>query len=93
MIVLFCVYVLIWCFVNHLVVFCPFYDDHYFICVYSPPVYRGVRVTRSVVLYLCIVDSRLTFCSLSFWPLCCLFVFDIRLLITPLVSSNSSQIF
>ena len=26
----------------------------------------------------------------SFWPLCCLFFFDIRILITPLVSSNSS---
>ena len=25
-----------------------------------------------------------------FWPLCCLFVFDIRILIAPLVSSNSS---
>jgi len=26
-----------------------------------------------------------------FWPLCCLFFFDIRILITPLVSSNSSN--
>ena len=26
-----------------------------------------------------------------FWPLCCLFYFDMRILITPLVSSNSSQ--
>ena len=25
----------------------------------------------------------------SFWPLCCLFFFDIRILINPLVSSNS----
>jgi hypothetical protein len=25
------------------------------------------------------------------WPLCCLFFFDIRILITPLVSSNSSH--
>jgi hypothetical protein len=25
-----------------------------------------------------------------FWPLCCLFFFEIRILITPLVSSNSS---
>jgi hypothetical protein len=25
-----------------------------------------------------------------FWPLCCLFFFDLRILITPLVSSNSS---
>ena len=28
-----------------------------------------------------------------FWPLCCLFFFDIRILITPLVSSNSSFYF
>ena len=27
-----------------------------------------------------------------FWPLCCLFFFDIRILIAPLVSSNSSWI-
>jgi hypothetical protein len=27
-----------------------------------------------------------------FWPLCCLFFFDIRILITHLVSSNSSFI-
>ena len=26
------------------------------------------------------------------WPLCCLFFFDLRILITPLVSSNSSSI-
>jgi hypothetical protein len=28
--------------------------------------------------------------SFFFWPLCCLFFFDIRILITPLVSSSSS---
>jgi len=28
-----------------------------------------------------------------FWPLCCLFFFDIRILIVPLVSSNSSEDF
>ena len=26
----------------------------------------------------------------SFWPLCCLFFFDLRILVTPLVSANSS---
>ena len=49
----------------------------------SPPVLSGVRVTRSLVLYVCFVDR-----CLSFWPLC--LFFDIRILITPLVSSNSS---
>jgi hypothetical protein len=32
----------------------------------------------------------LVFCTLFFWPLCCLFFFDIRIAITTLVSSNSS---
>ena len=53
----------------------------------SPPVFTGVRVTRSLVLYVCFVDRCLYF---FFWPLCCLFFFDIRILIAPLVSSNSS---
>ena len=37
-------------------------------------------------LCVCFIDCCLSF---FFWPLCCLF-FDIRILITPLVSSNSS---
>ena len=32
----------------------------------SPPVYRGVRVTRSFVLYVCFVDRCLSFCTFSF---------------------------
>ena len=32
----------------------------------SPPVFSGVRVTRSLVLYVCFVDRCLSFCSLSF---------------------------
>ena len=54
----------------------------------SFPVFSGVRVTRSLVLYVCFVDRCLSFCTFSFWPLCCLFFFDIRILITPLVSST-----
>ena len=49
----------------------------------SPPIFRGVRVTRSLAL--CV---RLLY--FFFWPLCCLFFFDIQILITPLVSLNSS---
>ena len=52
-------------------------------------VLRGVRVTRSLVLYVCFVDRCLPFCTF-FWPLCFLVFFDIRILITSLVSSNSS---
>jgi hypothetical protein len=55
----------------------------------SPPVFSGVCVTRSLVLYVCFVDRCLSFCTFFFWPLCCLFFFDIRILITPLESSNS----
>ena len=41
--------------------------------------------------FMCMI-CRLLFVLLSFffWPLCCLFSFDIRILITLLVSSNSS---
>jgi hypothetical protein len=53
----------------------------------SPPVFSGVRVTRSLVLYVCFVDHCLSF---FFWLLCCLPFFDLRILITPLVFSNSS---
>ena len=51
-----------------------------------PPVFSVIHVTRSLVLYVCFVDRCLSF---FFWSLCCLF-FDIRILITPLVSSSSS---
>ena len=53
----------------------------------SPPVFSGVRVTRSLVVCVYFVDHCLSF---FFWPFCCLFFFDIRIRITPLVSSNSS---
>jgi hypothetical protein len=47
----------------------------------SPPVFSGVRVTQSLVLYVCCFDRCLFFCPFS---LCCLFFFDIRILITSL---------
>jgi hypothetical protein len=91
----------------------------------SPPVFTGVCVTRSLVLYVCFVDRCLSFCTFSFdhcvvcssliyrfwlplwyllvivlsvllwytdsdypfgifWSLCCLFFFDIHILITSL---------
>jgi len=53
----------------------------------SPIVFSGVRVTRSLVLCVCFVDRCLSFLS---WSLCCLFFFNLRILIIPLVSSNSS---
>jgi hypothetical protein len=50
-------------------------------------VFSGVRVTRSLVVCVCFVDRCL---SPFFWPFCCLFFFDLWILITPLVSSNFS---
>ena len=49
----------------------------------SPPVFSGVLVTRSLILYVCFVGRCLSF---FFWPLFCLFFFDLQILITPLVS-------
>ena len=46
----------------------------------SPPVFSGVRVTRSLVVCVYFVDHCLSF---FFWPFCCLFFFDIRIRITP----------
>ena len=45
----------------------------------APLVFSGVRVTRSLVLCLYFVDRCLSF---FFWPLCCLYFFDLRILIT-----------
>jgi hypothetical protein len=56
------------------------------------PGFSEVRVARSLVLCVCFGDHCLSFCHFFFWPLCCLSFFDIRLLITSLVSSNFSDI-
>jgi hypothetical protein len=43
----------------------------------STPVFNGIRVTRSLVLYVYFVDHFLSICTFFFWPLCCLFFFEI----------------
>jgi hypothetical protein len=55
-----------------------------------PPGFSGVRVAR--ILVFCVVFCRSLFVpsSFFFWPLCCLSFFDLRILITRLVFSNSS---
>ena len=52
--------------------------------------FNGVCVAQSLVF--CVVFCRSLFVLLYFFfcPLFCLFFFDLRILITPLVSSNSS---
>ena len=50
----------------------------------APWVFSGVRVTRSFALYVCFVDRCLSFNTFFFWAWFCLFLFNIRILITPL---------
>ena len=56
------------------------------------PVFSGVRATRSLVFMCMFCRSLFVLLYIFFWPLCCLFFFDIRILIDPLVSSNTSYI-
>ena len=67
----------------------PLVEQHLltFVAPEFTPSFSGVRVSRSLVLCVCFVDRCLSF---FFWLLFCLF-FDIRILITPSVSSNSSN--
>jgi hypothetical protein len=51
-----------------------------------------VRVTRSFVLCVVFCRSLFVLVYLFFSPFCCLSFFDIQILITPLVFSNSSNI-
>jgi len=56
----------------------------------STPVFNGVRVARSFVFNVMFYRSLFLLSSCFYWLLCCLFFFDLRILFTPLVSSNSS---
>jgi hypothetical protein len=48
----------------------------------------------SIFSFICMFcRSLFVLLSFFFWPLCCLFFFDLRILIAPLVSSNSSYSF
>ena len=60
----------------------------------SPLIFSGVRVTRVLVLCVCFVDRCLSFCiffCLAIVLSVCLRFFDLRILGTPLLSSNSSH--
>ena len=63
-----------------------------YILLCSPTVFSGVSGIWSLVF--CVVFCRSLFVLLSFFfgSLCCLIFYDLRLQITPLVSSNSSYI-
>ena len=53
------------------------------------PVFSGVRITRSLVLYVCFVDHCLSFCPFSFGH--CVVFLQFTDSDYPLVSSNSSS--
>ena len=55
-------------------------------------VFSGVRVTRFIFLCVCFVDGWFFLFFVLFCTLCYLFFLDIQIMITPLVSSNSSVI-
>ena len=63
---------------------------HGLLDIFFNRVFSRIRVTRSLVLYVCFVDRCLSFCTFSFDHCVVLFDFDIRILISPLVSSKSS---
>ena len=50
------------------------------------PMFTRVAVTRSLVFCVTFCRSLFVLLSFFFWPLCCLSFFDLRILITPLVS-------
>ena len=51
----------------------------------SPPVFSGIRSCYSIFSFMCkFCRSLFVLLSYFFWPLCCLFFFDIRILITSL---------
>jgi len=56
----------------------------------SPPFFSGIRVTRSLVLYICFVDHCLSFCPFSFGHCVVCSSLILQILITPLVSLNPS---
>ena len=56
----------------------------------SPPGFSGVRVTRSLVLFVLFCRSLFGLLYFFIWPLFYLLFSDLRILITLLVSSNSS---
>ena len=51
----------------------------------------GVSVTRSLIFCVVFCRSLFVLWSFLFWPLCCL-SFDLRIIITPLITSSSTQL-
>jgi hypothetical protein len=58
----------------------------------SPPVFNGLRVARPLGLSVMLCRSLFVHLSFFCWPLCCPSLFDLQILVAPLVSSNSSYV-
>jgi len=54
------------------------------------PGFIGIHLAQSLVFYVAFYREMFVFLSFLFQPLYCLSFFDLRILITPLVSSNFS---
>ena len=65
------------------------FDNKYFDFNYFWLVFSGVRVTRSLVLCTMFCISLFIILYFIFWPFCFMIFLDLRILITPLLSSNS----
>ena len=79
------------CFVDHCLFFCTFYFGHCVVCsssIYDSDCPFGIFKLFLLLCMFC--RSLFVLLYFFFWPLCCLFFFDIRILIAPLVSSSSS---
>ena len=58
----------------------------------SPRVLVGFVLLHLFSLMCMFCRSLFVLLYFFFWPLCCLFFFDIQIVITPLISSNFSQV-
>jgi hypothetical protein len=55
------------------------------------PIFSEVQVAPSLVFCEDFCRSLFVLVYFFFWPLCCLYCFDLQILITPLAFSNSSR--
>jgi hypothetical protein len=78
---------------NRCLSFSPFSFDHCVVC--SSSIYcfwLPLWYLLTIVLYVLLRFTASDYPFGIFWPLCCMFFFDLRILITPLVSPHFSYI-
>ena len=63
----------------------------YVLCCFTRSLVLCVMLFYSIFSFMCMFcRSLFVLLYFFFWPQCCLYFFDIRILVTPLISSNSS---